>query len=148
MGRLNGVFSVELKPESRGRNFTERHDMKRRLASLKTPITASIPEQKPTPTISSFDRLPDTAFVREAQLVQSPKRPDTLAPLPFSAPTLWRRVKAGTWPRPLKISERVSAWQVGECRAISAAWMAGKSEDEIRDLVKRLHAKRTVLATE
>ena len=30
--------------------------------------------------IPSFDALPDSAFIRESQLVQSPKRPDTPAP--------------------------------------------------------------------
>lgn len=66
---------------------------------------------------STFDQLPDSAFIREAQLVQSPKRPDIPAPLPFSAPTLWRKVKAGTFPRPIKLSERITAWRVGEVRA-------------------------------
>ena len=69
---------------------------------------------------SNFDALPDSAFIRESQLVQSPKRPDTPAPLPFSAPTLWRKVKAGTFPAPVKLSERVTAWTVGSVRA----WIA------------------------
>lgn len=64
-----------------------------------------------------FDALPDSAFIREAQLVQSPKRPDSPAPLPFSAPTLWRKVKAGTFPKPHRLSERVTAWKVGDVRA-------------------------------
>ena len=64
--------------------------------------------------------LPDSAFIREAQLVQSPKRPDSPAPLPFSAPTLWRKVKAGTFPKPHRLSERVTAWKVGDVRA----WIA------------------------
>jgi len=66
---------------------------------------------------SVFDALPNSAFVREAQLVQSPNRPDGTAPLPFSAPTLWRKVKAGTFPKPIKLSERVTAWNVGAVRA-------------------------------
>ena len=72
-------------------------------------------------TPSVFDALPDSAFIREAQLVQSPKRPDSPAPLPFSAPTLWRKVKAGTFPSPVKLSERITAWKVGDVRA----WIAG-----------------------
>ena len=83
-----------------------------------TPIAATIPVQshKPTALIPSFDTLPDSAFIREAQLVQSSKRPTTPVPLPFSAPTLWRKVKAGTFPRPIKLSERVTCWNVGEVR--------------------------------
>lgn len=70
---------------------------------------------------SVFDALPNSAYVREAQLVQSPTRPDGTAPLPFSAPTLWRKVKAGTFPKPIKLSERVTCWQVGAVRAWLAA---------------------------
>ena len=69
---------------------------------------------------ANFDTLPDSAFIRESQLVQSPKRPETQAPLPFSAPTLWRKVKAGTFPKPVKLSDRVTAWKVGDVRA----WIA------------------------
>ena len=69
---------------------------------------------------ANFDTLPDSAFIRESQLVQSPKRPETRAPLPFSAPTLWRKVKAGTFPKPIKLSDRVTAWKVGDVRA----WIA------------------------
>ena len=86
-------------------------------ATLKTPIASSIPAQKATIHQSVFDALPDSAFIREAQLVQSSKRPDTPAPLPFSAPTLWRKVKAGTFPRPVALSTRVTAWNVGAVRA-------------------------------
>ena len=71
--------------------------------------------------IPSFDALPDSAFIRESQLIQSPKRPGSPTPLPFSAPTLWRKVAAGTFPKPKKLSERVTAWRVGDVRAWIAA---------------------------
>ena len=89
----------------------------------KTPIASSIPAQKATIHHLVFDALPDSAYIRESQLVQSPKRPDTPAPLPFSAPTLWRKVKAGTFPKPSKLSERVTAWNVGAVRA----WMTAQA---------------------
>lgn len=91
--------------------------------SPKTPIAATIPAAKATIHTSVFDALPDSAYIRESQLVQSPKRPETPAPLPFSAPTLWRKVKAGTFPAPVKLSERVTAWNVGTVRA----WMAAQA---------------------
>lgn len=89
-----------------------------------TPITAitTLQVHRSAAAIPSFDALPDSAFIREAQLVQSPKRPSTPAPLPFSAPTLWRKVKAGTFPKPSKLSERVTAWNVGAVRA----WMTAQ----------------------
>ena len=74
---------------------------------------------------SVFDSLPSSGYVREADLVQSPKRPAHPAPLPFSAPTLWRKVKAGNFPAPVKLSKRVTAWNVGVVRA----WLADPVAD-------------------
>ena len=85
------------------------------------PHAATAGQATSKPIAANFDSLPDSAFIRESQLVQSPKRPDTPAPLPFRAPTLWRKVKAGTFPKPVKLSERVTAWKVGDVRA----WIAG-----------------------
>lgn len=64
-----------------------------------------------------FDDLSDSAYVRESQLVRPRGKPNSVSPLPFSAPTLWRKVKEGTFPPPVKLSARVSAWQVGTVRA-------------------------------
>jgi len=75
------------------------------------------------PNKSVFDQLPDSAFVRESQLVQSPKRPNSTAPLPFSAPTLWRMVRTGKFVKPVKLSSRVTAWRVGSVRE----WMAAQA---------------------
>lgn len=85
----------------------------------KQKIKATIPEvatTRDTASVPNFDTLPDSAFIRESQLVQSPKRPDRPAPLPFSAPTLWRKVKDGSFPKPHKLSTRVTAWKVLEVR--------------------------------
>lgn len=68
-----------------------------------------------SPLIPSFDALPRGAFIRASRLVQNPKT-GVPAPLPFSEPTLWRKVKAGTFPKPSKLSEKVTAWNVGEVR--------------------------------
>lgn len=97
--------------------------MSNKITAPKTPVAPSIPAQKASIHQSVFDALPDSAFIRESQLVQSPKRPNTPAPLPFSAPTLWRKVKAGTFPKPIKLSERVTAWNVGTVRA----WMTAQA---------------------
>ena len=97
--------------------------MSHKPTARKTPIASSVPVQKAIIHQSVFDALPNSAFIREAQLVQSPKRPDTPAPLPFSAPTLWRKVKAGTFPKPTKLSQRVTAFNVGEVRA----WMLAQA---------------------
>lgn len=95
--------------------------------ALTPQIQAAMPDvaaARHTAAIPRFDELPDSAFIREAQLVQSPKRPGIPAPLPFSAPTLWRKVKAGTFPKPSKLSKRVTAWKMGDVRA----WMAAQCQ--------------------
>ena len=97
--------------------------MSQKITPLKTPVSPSIPAVAATIKYLDFDDLPDSAFIRESQLVQSPKRPGTPAPLPFSAPTLWRKVRALTFPAPVKLSERVTCWKVGEVRA----WMQAQA---------------------
>jgi len=92
------------------------------VSTLPTKPTATA--ASPAPTTAVFDRLPDSAWLREAQLVRSPNNPDSeVAPLPFSAPTLWRMVKDGRFPKPTKLSARVTAWQAGQVRE----WMAAQA---------------------
>ena len=69
----------------------------------------------PRTTVAVFDTLPDSGMVRLAGLIQTPKAPGN--PLPFSAATLWRHVKNGTFPAPLKLGARTTAWRVSDVRA-------------------------------
>lgn len=73
--------------------------------------------QKPAVPPSTFDAMADSALIREYQLVQSSRRPNATAPLPFSAQTLGRMVTANTFPAPVRLSKRVVAWKVGSVRA-------------------------------
>ena len=101
---------------ARGINFQSK-------STIKVGTTPSKPAA--TPAQAVFDRLPDTAWLRQAQLVRSAKSADSaIAPLPFSAPTLWRMVKMGKFPKPRKLSARVTAWQVGDVRA----WMTTQTK--------------------
>ncbi|AJG21104.1 helix-turn-helix transcriptional regulator [Cupriavidus basilensis] len=52
--------------------------------------------------------LPETGYVRQSHLIP--------AILPFSGTTLWRKVKDGTFPAPVKLSPRVTAWPVDAIR--------------------------------
>lgn len=70
--------------------------------------TPRIPETSASPVVL-LGRLPAEGYVRQSQLVP--------AIVPFSAPTLWRKVKAGTFPKPVKLSSRVTAWKVEAVRA-------------------------------
>ena len=67
--------------------------------------------------VKNFDSLPSSSFIRQSQLI-----PDIV---PFSPATLWRKVKAGEFPQPIKLSERDTAWNVGELRA----WLESKRSE-------------------
>ena len=98
--------------------------MSQKRTTPKTPIASSIKAATATIHTSVFDALPDSAWLRDAQLVRSPKNRDSaIAPLPASAPTLWRMVKLGKFPKPTKLSARVTAWQAGQVRA----WMTAQA---------------------
>ncbi|WP_432432129.1 helix-turn-helix transcriptional regulator [Candidatus Accumulibacter phosphatis] len=62
--------------------------------------------------LKNFDSLPDSASVR---------LPVVKALKACSAATVWRMVKRGDLPAPRKISERITAWNVGELRKALAA---------------------------
>ncbi|MEJ8821516.1 AlpA family phage regulatory protein [Variovorax humicola] len=61
--------------------------------------------------------------------------------------SIYNAIRAGLFTKPVQIGERSVGWPSHEVRAINAARIAGKSDDDIRDLVNRLHAKRAELAT-
>lgn len=68
-------------------------------------------------TASTYGKLPATGYIRQSQLIP--------AIIPFSSATLWRMVKSGRFPRPVKLSERVTAWAVEDVRA----WMLARAKD-------------------
>jgi prophage regulatory protein len=39
---------------------------------------------------------------------------ELLTVIPFSKSTLWRNVQNGTFPKPIKLSEKVTAWSMTE----------------------------------
>jgi predicted DNA-binding transcriptional regulator AlpA len=57
--------------------------------------------------LKHFDSLPDAAFVRQ---------PVVEALFSCSGTTVWRRVKDGRIPKPRKLSDRVTGWNVGALR--------------------------------
>jgi predicted DNA-binding transcriptional regulator AlpA len=67
-------------------------------------------------------QLPQSGYLRQSQLVGDPRHPEKPHLLPFSAATLWRLVRSGEFPAPVKLSERVTAWRVEDVRA----WMASR----------------------
>lgn len=61
--------------------------------------------------------------------------------------SIYNAIRAGLFTTRVAIGQRSVGWPSDEVQAINAARIAGKSEAEIRELVKRLHAKRAELAT-
>jgi prophage regulatory protein len=62
---------------------------------------------------ATLGQLPPRSFVRAKLL---------LALLPFSEATLWRKVGNGTFPKPVKLSERVTGWRIEQVHR----WMCDK----------------------
>ncbi|HEX9433461.1 MAG TPA: AlpA family phage regulatory protein, partial [Burkholderiales bacterium] len=56
---------------------------------------------------------------------------------------LYAQVKAGLLPRPVSIGGRSRAWPDVELEAINRARVAGKTDAEIKALVKQLEAARS-----
>lgn len=56
--------------------------------------------------------------------------------------SIYNAINAGLFVKPVKIGERSVGWPDDEVKAICAARIAAKSDDEIRELVNALHAKR------
>jgi prophage regulatory protein len=54
--------------------------------------------------------MPATGYMRQSQLIP--------AIFPFSSATLWRKVKAGTFPKPVKLGPRITAWRVEDIRKL------------------------------
>lgn len=53
----------------------------------------------------NWAQLPPNALIRQR---------DLLPVLPFAAATLWRRIRSGDFPRPIRLPGHISAWRVCE----------------------------------
>lgn len=77
------------------------------MQQLKTELTKPIDE-----ALANFDKLPDSAYIR---------LPVMKGLYGVSASCIWRGVRALTIPRPIKLTERTTAWSVKLVRADLAA---------------------------
>lgn len=57
-----------------------------------------------------FNRLPDDALIRLDFLI-------AWGLIPFSPSTLWRKVRQGKYPAPVRVSSQVTAWRCRDVRA-------------------------------
>ena len=77
------------------------------MQQLKSELTQAIPK-----ALAQFEQLPNSSFIR---------LPVIKGLYGVSAATIWRGVKKGTIPKPSKLTERTTAWNVGLVRAALAA---------------------------
>lgn len=62
----------------------------------------------------------------------------------LSRSTIYLRVSQGLWTKPVSLGARAVGWPSDEVDALNSARIAGKSDAEIRELVCKLEAARTV----
>ena len=68
--------------------------------------------------LANFDKQPDAAHVRDKVVAGL---------LGCSVPTVWRMAKDGRLPKPIKLSLRITGWNVGQIRAaLNACSEAGQ----------------------
>lgn len=83
---------------------TKVHAMSQRINSV---INRAIPD-----ALVNFDQLPDSAYIR---------LPVMKGLYGVSAASIWRGVKNSTLPKPVKLTERTTAWSVKLIRASLAS---------------------------
>ncbi len=59
--------------------------------------------------------------------------------------SVYNAIRAGLFTAGVAIGQRAKGWPDYEAQAIATARVAGKTDADIRELVKALHAKRTEL---
>jgi prophage regulatory protein len=75
--------------------------------------------KEPVSAQDYFNTLAPEAYVRQKLLLQI---------VPISNATLWRKVKSGEFPRPIKFSPMVTAWRVSEIRALLERFKGSKKQ--------------------
>lgn len=60
--------------------------------------------------------------------------------------SVYAAIRDGLFPTGVAIGQRAKGWPDYEVQAIAAARIAGKSDEQIRQLVKALHADRATLS--
>ena len=95
---------------------------------------------KPAPIAEPLIAAPPRGMTRLRKL------PDVEEQFQSAKTTIYKRVKNGTLPPPMHLGEKSSAWVGTELDAVLAAQVAGRSDGQIRELVKLLVAARGQLA--
>jgi len=70
------------------------------------------------------------------------KLPAVLDQRARSSSAHYRDIQNGLFTKPVNLGQRAVGWPIDEVNILTAAQVAGLSEDEIRNLVAELHLKR------
>ena len=65
----------------------------------------------------------------------------------YSRSTIYLRIAQGLWPKQVRLGVRSVGWPVGEIATMNAARIAGKTDDEIKLLVRKIEIARKQGAT-
>lgn len=60
----------------------------------------------------------------------------------YSRSTIYLRIAQGVFPKPVSLGARAVGWPSADIAAVNAARIAGKSDEQLRALVKKLEAVR------
>ena len=72
--------------------------------------------------------------------------PKVKAATGYSRSTIYLRISQRLWTKQVILGPRCVGWPQSEIEALNAARIAGKSDDEIRELVLKLEAARKAVA--
>jgi hypothetical protein len=85
--------------------------------------------QMPVKT-SAVTSVPSTGFMRLPQIIGNPRAKPPLPPIvPVCRTTWWAGVKSGRYPKPIKLSLRVTVWRVEDILALIAQPEKGACHD-------------------
>ena len=65
-----------------------------------------------------------------------------------STASIYNNIKAGLWTKPVRIGQRSVGWPSDEVIAVNKARVAGATDEQLRELINRLHEKRRGLLKE
>lgn len=72
--------------------------------------------------------------------------PSVMSQSGHSRSTLYLRISQGLWTKPISLGGRTVGWPATEVSALLSARIAGKSDQEVKKLVKTLETERKAVA--
>jgi prophage regulatory protein len=66
-----------------------------------------------------MSQIPDAGYVRLAQIIGNRRSKPPVPPIiPVSKSTWWEGVRAGRFPKPVKLGPRITVWRAEDIRAM------------------------------